>query len=136
MNSSTSQPSTNGERLRPIEYIGYALGATASNLFFKTFTIFVPIYYLDIWGIPATAWAWITVLVGLIGALLVRESWQRHPALRHLDTIALLGVLALQVGRVLFDANVLDVLVEFAAALQIIRLATRRGAAHDCDRFG
>lgn len=71
------------------------------------------------------------ILVGLVLALSVRESWQRHPALRHLDTVALLGVLALQVGRVLMDAPVLDVLVEFAAALQIIRLATRKGAAHD-----
>ena len=68
MNSSTPQPSTAGERFKPSEYIGYALGDTASNLFFKTFTIFVPIYYLDVWGIPATALAWITVLVGLIGA--------------------------------------------------------------------
>jgi transglutaminase-like putative cysteine protease len=76
-------------------------------------------------------WVSGAILIGLVGALLVRESWQRHPALRHLDTIALLGVLAIQVGRVLFDANVLDVLVEFAAALQIIRLATRKGAAHD-----
>jgi transglutaminase-like putative cysteine protease len=71
------------------------------------------------------------ILVGLVAALTVRESWQRHPAFRHLDTGALLLLLALQVGRVLFDANVLDVLVEFAAALQIIRLATRKGAAHD-----
>jgi protein-glutamine gamma-glutamyltransferase len=76
-------------------------------------------------------WVSAAILIGLAGALAVRESWQRHPALRHLDTGALLVVLAVQVGRVLFDANVLDVLVEFAAALQIIRLATRKGAAHD-----
>jgi len=73
----------------------------------------------------------IIILISLALALLVRESWQRHPALRHLDTGALLVVLAIQVGRIAFDANVLDVLVEFAAALQIIRLATRKGAAHD-----
>lgn len=76
-------------------------------------------------------WVSAAIVVGLIAALSVRESWQRHPALRHLDTAALLVVLAVQIGRVLFDANVLDVLVEFAAALQIIRLATRKGAAHD-----
>ncbi len=68
MNSSTSQPSTNSERLRASEYIGYALGDTASNLFFKTFTIFLPFYYLDVWGIPNKALAWISVVVGLIGA--------------------------------------------------------------------
>jgi transglutaminase-like putative cysteine protease len=71
------------------------------------------------------------ILVGLVFALSVRESWQRHPALKHADTVALLGVLAVQVARVLMDVPVLDVLVEFAAALQIIRLATRKGAAHD-----
>jgi len=76
-------------------------------------------------------WVSGAILVGLCVALAIRESWQRHPALRHVDTGALLIVLAVQVGRVLFDANVLDVLVEFAAALQIIRLATRKGAAHD-----
>jgi len=71
------------------------------------------------------------ILVGLCASLAVRESWQRHPALRHLDTGALLVVLAVQIGRVLTDVPVLDVLIEFAAALQIIRLATRKGAAHD-----
>jgi transglutaminase-like putative cysteine protease len=76
-------------------------------------------------------WVSGAIVIGLCLALSIRESWQRHPALRHLDTAALLVVLAVQVGRVLFDANVLDVLVEFAAALQIIRLATRKGAAHD-----
>src|SRR5262249_2591938 len=76
-------------------------------------------------------WVGGAILIGLCVALSIRESWQRHHALRHVDTGALLVVLAVQVGRVLFDANVLDVLVEFAAALQIIRLATRKGAAHD-----
>jgi len=72
------------------------------------------------------------ILVGLALALAMRESWQRHPALRHLDTGALLVVIAAQVARVILtDVSVLDVLVEFAAALQVIRLATRKGAAHD-----
>ena len=68
MNSSSPQLPAGGERLKISEYIGYALGDTASNLFFKTFTIFVPFYYLDVWGIPDKALAWISVLVGLIGA--------------------------------------------------------------------
>lgn len=68
MNSSSPQLPAGGERLKISEYIGYALGDTASNLFFKTFTIFVPFYYLDVWGIPDKALAWILVLVGLIGA--------------------------------------------------------------------
>jgi transglutaminase-like putative cysteine protease len=71
------------------------------------------------------------ILVGLVLALAVRESWQRLPALRHLDTAALVVVLAVQVARAIMDVPVLDVIIEFAAALQIIRLATRKGAAHD-----
>jgi transglutaminase-like putative cysteine protease len=78
-------------------------------------------------------WVSGVLIAGLILALVLslKENWQRHPALRHADTVALLAVLGIQGVRVLFDANVLDVLVEFAAALQIIRLATRKGAAHD-----
>jgi transglutaminase-like putative cysteine protease len=78
-------------------------------------------------------WVSGVLLAGLVLALVLslKENWQRHPALRHADTIALLAVLGVQGARVLFDANVLDVLVEFAAGLQIIRLATRKGAAHD-----
>lgn len=77
------------------------------------------------------AWVSGVIVVGLVLALFVREPWQRLPALRHLDTVALLGITALQIGRIAMGANLLDVLVEFAAALQVIRLATRRGAAHD-----
>ena len=78
-------------------------------------------------------WVSGVLIAGLVLALILslKENWQRHPALRHADTIALLTVLGVQGARVLLDANVLDVLVEFAAALQIIRLATRKGAAHD-----
>lgn len=68
MNPSTSRPPADGERLKASEYIGYALGDTASNLFFKTFTIFLPFYYVDVWGIPNKALLWITPVVGLIGA--------------------------------------------------------------------
>ena len=42
------------ERLNPGEYIGYALGDTASGFFFQTFNIFLTYYYVDVWGIPAT----------------------------------------------------------------------------------
>jgi hypothetical protein len=76
-------------------------------------------------------WVSVALMVGLVAALSVRESWQRHPAFRHLDTAALLIVLAGQIARAFMDVPILDLLVEFAAALQIIRLATRKGAAHD-----
>jgi protein-glutamine gamma-glutamyltransferase len=78
-------------------------------------------------------WVSGSILTGLVLALAIRDAWERYPALKHLDAVALVGVLALQIGRLMLDpnANVLDVLIEFAAALQIIRLATRKGAAHD-----
>ena len=68
MNPPAPRPPADGERLKAGEYIGYALGDTASNLFFKTFTIFLPFYYVDVWGIPNKALLWITPVVGLIGA--------------------------------------------------------------------
>lgn len=73
----------------------------------------------------------VIVLLGLVLALVVREPWQRHPAFRHVDTVALLIVIGVQVTRFALGVSSLDVLIEFAAALQIVRLATRRGAAHD-----
>jgi protein-glutamine gamma-glutamyltransferase len=79
------------------------------------------------------AWVSGSLLVGLVIALAIRDVWERYPALKHFDSVTVIGVLALQIGRLMFDANanVLDVVIEFAAALQIIRLATRKGAAHD-----
>jgi glycoside/pentoside/hexuronide:cation symporter, GPH family len=57
------------ERLKTSEYIGYALGDTASNFFFQTFNIFLTYYYVDVWGISATALLWMMPIVRLIGAL-------------------------------------------------------------------
>lgn len=76
-------------------------------------------------------WVSTAILIGLALAIFGRDWWQRRTSLRHLDTAALLVVLGVQATRILLDENVLDVVVEFAAALQIIRLATRKGAAHD-----
>jgi transglutaminase-like putative cysteine protease len=76
-------------------------------------------------------WVSGSILVGLVLALAVRDSWQQIPALKHFEKVSVLGVLGLQGVRIALGANLLDVLVEFAAALQIIRLATRKGAAHD-----
>jgi len=68
---STSHTATaidDGERLKKREYIGYALGDTASNFFFQTFNIFLTYYYVDVWGIPATALLWMIPLVRAFGA--------------------------------------------------------------------
>ncbi|HVU24236.1 MAG TPA: MFS transporter [Opitutus sp.] len=48
-------PTPASDRLSVREYVGYALGDTASNFFFQTFNIFLTYYYVDVWGIPATA---------------------------------------------------------------------------------
>ncbi len=50
------------------EYVGYALGDTASNLFFQTFAIFLTYYYLDVWGIAATQLAWMMLTVRFLDA--------------------------------------------------------------------
>src|SRR3954462_10274102 len=59
-------PPTDG--LNTSEYIGYALGDTASNFFFQTFNIFLTYYYVDVWGIPATALLWLFPVVRAFGA--------------------------------------------------------------------
>jgi transglutaminase-like putative cysteine protease len=71
------------------------------------------------------------ILAGLLGALFVPERWQTKTAMRRFSTFAPLAVLAVQLARLFLGTGVLELAVEFAAALQIIRLATRRGAAHD-----
>lgn len=76
-------------------------------------------------------WTTALVLVGLGLALAVPEGWQNRPSLRHLATIGPLTLFAVQGVRLLAGRPALDIAVEFAAILQIIRLATRRGAAHD-----
>ncbi|MDB4943781.1 MAG: Transglutaminase-like enzyme putative cysteine protease [Labilithrix sp.] len=76
-------------------------------------------------------WTTALLVVGLVLALAVPEGWQNKPALRHLATIGPLTLFAVQGVRLLAGRPALDIAVEFAAVLQIIRLATRRGAAHD-----
>jgi protein-glutamine gamma-glutamyltransferase len=76
-------------------------------------------------------WTNMVLVVGLGVALAIPERWQSRPALRHFATIAPLTLLVVQGARLLAGRAPLDVAVEFAALLQIVRLATRRGAAHD-----
>jgi hypothetical protein len=76
-------------------------------------------------------WTNAFLVIGLAIAIAIPESWQGRPALRHIATIGPLVLLLAQGGRLLAGSSPLDVAVEFAAVLQIVRLATRRGAAHD-----
>ncbi len=67
MNSSTPTSPATSDRLKTSEYVGYALGDTASNFFFQTFAMFLTYYYTDVWGITATALMWLLPLVRAIG---------------------------------------------------------------------
>jgi protein-glutamine gamma-glutamyltransferase len=68
---------------------------------------------------------------GLIIAVLVPERFQQKPWLAYLATGGPLLLFCVEGGRLLSGQSALDIAVEFAALLQIVRLATRRGAAHD-----
>jgi protein-glutamine gamma-glutamyltransferase len=79
---------------------------------------------LNRWFVGAT-------VVGLVVALLLPQRYQDHPVVRRLSVVVPLSLLALQTSRLFSGDSLLTLSVEFAAALQVIRLATRRGAAHD-----
>ncbi|HET9956532.1 MAG TPA: hypothetical protein VFQ61_18645, partial [Polyangiaceae bacterium] len=70
-------------------------------------------------------------VIGMVGALLLPESLHDRPFVRRLSAVLALGVFAIQAARLASGADLLPIAVEFAVALQVIRLATRRGAAHD-----
>jgi transglutaminase-like putative cysteine protease len=76
-------------------------------------------------------WTNALVLVSLVVALALPESWQSKPALGHFATIAPLTLFLIEAARFFAGRSLVDVAVEFAAFLQIIRLSTRRGAVHD-----
>ena len=90
---------------------------------------------LGILAVVSTAalspWATVALLAGLAFALAVPESWQTKPWFKHTATTGMLLLFIVQFTRIILGNPVIDVMVEFAALLQIIRLATRRGAAHD-----
>jgi len=71
------------------------------------------------------------IAIGLAFALAVPEKWQLRPVMQKVATVAPLAVLAIELARLAGGAPLLQTTVEFALALQVIRLATRRGAAQD-----
>jgi transglutaminase-like putative cysteine protease len=69
--------------------------------------------------------------VSMVLAVLIPERYQEHPRLRSFGVFASLTLLGVQLTRAVSGGDLLQLSVEFAAALQVIRVATRRGAAHD-----
>jgi GPH family glycoside/pentoside/hexuronide:cation symporter len=67
--SSSKSESSSSDRLPLREYVGYAVGDTASNLFFQTFNIFLTYYYVDVWGLAAAAVAQMMLLVRFADAV-------------------------------------------------------------------
>ena len=76
-------------------------------------------------------WFVIATLLGLLLAVVLPQRFQDHGILRRVSVIFPLALLALQTSRLFSGESLLPLAVEFAAALQVVRLATRRGAAHD-----
>lgn len=81
-------------------------------------------------GTLATPMA-IAALIGLFVAILLPEALSRQPAWRTAAAAAPVALFIIQAVRLLFGHPPLEVAVEFATFLQIVRLGTRRGAAHD-----
>ncbi len=76
-------------------------------------------------------WFVLATLFGLVVAIFLPQRFQDSAFLRRLAVVLPLSLLALQISRLFSGESLLPLAVEFAAALQVVRLATRRGAAHD-----
>ncbi len=67
----------------------------------------------------------------LVLALIVPDRVQLHPKMRTAGLVLSIGLLGLNGARLFLGHDPLTVAVEFAAGLQIVRIGTRRGGAHD-----
>lgn len=73
----------------------------------------------------------ITLLLGLALSLSLPSTIRELRIVQLAGTLLPVAVLVVQVVRLTSSANVVTLAVEFAAVLQVVRLATRRGAVHD-----
>lgn len=76
-------------------------------------------------------WMATAVTLGAAAALALPSRWQERDSVQRIGTYGPLLLLALQLARWAAGEPPLQLAIEFAAALQVVRLATRRGAAHD-----
>lgn len=76
---------------------------------------------------------WVSGLLvaGLLVALFLPSRYRQQRFSRWAGVVAPLALLSLQLVRLVGGPDPIPIIVEFAAGLQVIRLATRRGAAHD-----
>ncbi len=73
----------------------------------------------------------VVILLGLVAAIGLPERVFERPLVRRVTAVLPLVLLGVQVLRLMAGASLLVTAIEFAAGLQVLRLATRRGAAHD-----
>jgi hypothetical protein len=73
----------------------------------------------------------ITVVLALTIAFFLPSGWQERRGMRLFGTYAPVVLFVVELLRWFDGGNPLTIAVEFTALLQIIRVATRRGAAHD-----
>ena len=73
----------------------------------------------------------IVLLIGLLLALSAPASLREQRVVQLSGSLISVGALFVQLARLTSSANIVTLVVEFAALLQVVRLATRRGAAHD-----
>jgi transglutaminase-like putative cysteine protease len=76
-------------------------------------------------------WMTAAIVVGLLASVFIPERFQDHPRANNIGAGLSVVLLVGQFTRLFLGGDVLQLAVEFAAALQVIRLGTRRGAAHD-----
>ncbi|MCH2107860.1 MAG: transglutaminaseTgpA domain-containing protein [Polyangiaceae bacterium] len=73
----------------------------------------------------------VVTLVATVVAIFLPEKARQSAILKLASTVVPIAFLALQLARLALGAEPIGLVVEFAAGLQIVRLATRRGALHD-----
>jgi transglutaminase-like putative cysteine protease len=76
-------------------------------------------------------WVVVALGLGLLAAIAIPERYQGHPLRRRGSVVGSVLLLGTQVARLVLGHDILQVAIEFAGGLQILRIATRRGAAHD-----
>lgn len=76
-------------------------------------------------------WAAAAVLIGLVVGIFLPVTLRQGAFVKLTGVVGPLSILTIQMVRLSLGGDPIPIVVEFAAALQVVRLATRRGAAHD-----